>query len=253
MIPITFEAYALRGKIDRLSYFAGYVAAIKPKDYWTFINMGERAGAPNVDAGMGLVSATYGSLDDLRLRTSVYHVPSILTSSYADAAKVLRVSEQVRVRASGQGMVQGCNGQNLLTGHSFSTFAAGAKVELLWGPRDIWGVFTQVGSAANYRAPYGQWIGYTKQIVKDFDRAGERAWQAGFTVDVARLGLPGLTFSRPGDTGRSCDRPDHARAGGLHQRIRCRRHRSACLGRCVAVAEIAATARPLWPRQSIPR
>ena len=43
MIPITFEAYALRGRLGAVDY----VAAIKPKDYWTFINMAERAGAPN--------------------------------------------------------------------------------------------------------------------------------------------------------------------------------------------------------------
>lgn len=194
MVPITFEAYALRGKIDHLSYFAGYVAAIKPKDYSAFINMAERAGAPNVDAGMGLLSLTYGSLDDLRLRASAYYVPNILTSSYADAAKVLPLSETVRLRISGQGMVQGSNGRDLLTGTSFSTFALGAKVELLWGPFDIWGVYTQIGTAAAYRAPYGQWIGYTKQITKDFDRAGERAWQAGLTIDFAPFGLRGLSF-----------------------------------------------------------
>lgn len=194
MIPITFEAYALRGTIDRLSYFAGYVAAIKPKNYWTFINMGERAGAPNVDAGMALFSLRHGTLDDFRIRTALYYVPDIITSGSADIAKLLHVSEDLRVRLSGQGMVQGSNGRDLLTGTSFSTFAVGAKIELLWGPFDLWGVYTQTGSAAAYRAPYGQWIGYTKQITKDFDRAGERAWQAGLTFDFASIGLRGLNF-----------------------------------------------------------
>jgi hypothetical protein len=194
MVPITFEAYALRGRFGAVSYFAGYVAAIKPKDYWTFINMGERAGAPNVNAGMALASLTYGRLDDLRLRVSTYHVPDILTSSYVDIARTLAVSDGVRVRFSAQGMLQESNGSDRLTGTSFSTFAAGGRLDVLWGALDLWGVYTEVGRAAAYRAPYGQWIGYTKQMTRDFNRAGERAWQVGLTYDLASVGMDGLTF-----------------------------------------------------------
>ena len=64
----------------------------------------------------------------------------------------------------------------------------------MWGPATLWGVFTQTGSAAQYQTPYGQWIGYTKQITKDFDRAGERAWQVGVICDFAAIDVPGLTF-----------------------------------------------------------
>jgi len=48
--------------------------------------------------------------------------------------------------------------------------------------------------AADYRAPYGQWIGYTKQITKAFDRAGERAWQVDAIFDFKSIGLPGLSL-----------------------------------------------------------
>lgn len=194
MIPITFEAYALRGKIAAVDYFAGYVAAIKPKDYWTFINMGERAGAPNHNAGMGLVSLKYGSLDDLRLRGSVYYVPDILTSSYVDFGKTFGLGDRLRFRVESNAMVQGSNGLNLLTGLPFSTWSAGARATFLLDDFTVWGAYTQVGSAAAYRTPYGQWIGYTKQITLDFDRANERAWQVGLTYDFAGIGLPGLTF-----------------------------------------------------------
>ena len=37
-------------------------------------------------------------------------------------------------------------------------------------------------------------MGYTKQIVRDFDRAGERAWQAGLGFDFAAVDLPGIVF-----------------------------------------------------------
>lgn len=201
MIPITFEAYALRGRIASVNYFGGYVAAIKPKDYWTFINMGERAGAPNHNAGMGLFSLKYGSLDDLRLRGSVYYVPDILTSSYGDVGRTFALADRLRFRFESNVMVQGSNGLNLLTSQPFSTWSAGVRTTLLLADFAVWGAYTQTGSAAAYRTPYGQWIGYTKQITLDFDRANERAWQAGITYDFATIGLRGLTFLASGTFG----------------------------------------------------
>jgi hypothetical protein len=195
MIPNTFEAYALRGALGPVSYFAGYVAAMKFKGVPYFVNMAERAGAPNVNAGMALADVKYGDVDKVRLRSSVYYVPDILTSNYNDFVLGFPITESFRVRLGGQFMVQGSNGLNLLTGTSFGTFAAGGRVDLIWGPATLWGVFTQTGSAAQYQTPYGQWIGYTKQITKDFDRAGERAWQIGVIYDFSGIGLPGLLFT----------------------------------------------------------
>jgi outer membrane porin, OprD family len=195
MIPNTFEAYALRGVLGPVNYFAGYVAAMKFKGVPYFVNMAERAGAPNVNAGMGLGTVKYGDVDKVRLRSSVYYVPDILTSNYNDFVLGFPITDSLRVRLGGQFMVQGSNGLNLLTGTSFSTFAAGGRVDLIWGPATLWGVFTQTGSAAQYQTPYGQWIGYTKQITKDFDRAGERAWQVGLILDFAVIDLPGLVFT----------------------------------------------------------
>jgi outer membrane porin, OprD family len=192
MIPLTFEAYALRGKLGPVNYFAGYVAAIKPKESSAFINMAERAGAPNVNAG---------SIDDLRLRASAYHVPDILTSSYGDIVKTVTITDDLKVRLAANLMVQGSNGLNLLTGRPFSTWSAGGRTDLLWKEFGLWGAYTQTGSAAAYRAPYGQWIGYTKQITLDFDRANERAFQVGITYDFAGIGIPGLAFLASGTFG----------------------------------------------------
>lgn len=194
MVPITFEAYALRGRIATVNYFAGYVAAIKPKDYSTFINMAERAGASDYNAGMGLVSLKYGSLDDLRLRGSVYYVPDILTSSYGDFGKTVALSDRLKFRVESNVMAQGSKGLDLPTSQPFSTWSAGARVTLLLDDFTLWGAYTHTGNTAAYRAPYGQWIGYTKQITLDFDRANERAWQIGLTYDFAGIGFRGLTF-----------------------------------------------------------
>ena len=196
MVPQTFEAYALRGKLGDVRYFAGYVAAMKPRDYSVFINMGEAAGAPDVNAGMVLASLKYGdpTKDALAARASAYIVPDILWSSYYDATGAIPITEDFKVRLSGQFMVQGSTGANLLTGHPFGTFTVGGKVDAIWGPIMLTGAFMQTGSAAEYRTPYGIFIGYNKQEVLDFDRAGERSFQIGATYDFKGVGLPGATF-----------------------------------------------------------
>jgi len=194
MIPNTFEAYALRGRVSAAEYFAGYVAAIKPRDQSSFVNMAQQAGAPNVDAGMWLATVKYGSLETFGARTSLYHVPDILTSNYNDVAVTFPISDQVRIRLLGQAMAQGSNGANQLTGAPFSTFAAGGRINVIYGPLSVFGAYTQTGSAAAYRTPYGVWLGFTSQQVKDFNRAGERAVQAGAAFDFRVFGWRGLLF-----------------------------------------------------------
>ena len=195
MLPNTFEAYALRGELGAdVQYFAGYVAAIKRRDESSFANMAEVAGAPNVNAGMLLGSVKYGDLTKLRLRGAAYVVPDVLWSSYGDAGGTIALTDSLTLRLQGQVAVQGSTGANSLTRQPSSTFWAGGHANLAWGPWSLQLAFTQVGSAAAWRSPYGIWIGYAKRQVLNFDAAGERAWHIGAGYDFAAIGLPGLTF-----------------------------------------------------------
>lgn len=195
MIPATFEAYALRGELgNEFRYFAGYVAAMKPRDESGFANMAEVAGAPNVNSGMLLGSVKYGEITKLRLRASTYVVPDILWSSYGDAGGTIVITDDLILRLQGQLAVQGSTGANLLTGGAFSTFWGGGQADLGWGPLAFTLAYTQVGSAARWRSPYGVFIGYNKRQVLDFDRAGERSLQVGAAYDFTMIGLPGLNF-----------------------------------------------------------
>ena len=193
-LPQTFEAYALRGALGPVNYFAGYVAAMKPRDYSAFINMGEAAGTPNVNRGMALFSAKYGSMNDIQVRASTYYVPDILRSSYADVGGTIRVNDDLRVALAAQFAVQGSNGMNLLTGQPFSTFWGGFRADAFWGPMAFRLSYTQIGSAANWRNPYGIFIGYNKMQSLDFNRAGEMAVTAGASYDFKSTGLPGVIF-----------------------------------------------------------
>jgi hypothetical protein len=132
---------------------------------------------------------------DFALRLSAYDVPNILVSAYTDAVWVVRLSENYRLTLGGQYMSQNSTGDELLTGSSFHTWSAGLKVDLTRGPLTLTLAHNRTGDRAAYRSPYGTWAGYTSMIVKDFDRAGERALLAGTTLDFAGVGVPGLTFN----------------------------------------------------------
>lgn len=196
MTPATFEAYAMRGAVGPLTYFAGYIASIKKRDSTVFVNMAAAAGAPaNVTAaGMWLGSLRYAVSDGLKLRTSIYNVPNVLTSSYSDGEWLTPLFDGFKLKLAANFMVQGSNGANQLTGQAFSTFSTGARSDFIWGPATLAFAYTQTGSAAAYRAPYGLWMGYTRQLTFDFDRAGERAFKVEALFDFARLGLQGLAL-----------------------------------------------------------
>ncbi len=55
--------------------------------------------------------------------------------------------------------------------------------------------YTQTGSAAAYRSPYGTWAGYTSMIVKDFNRANEGAALIGMKLDLAVVKMPGFALT----------------------------------------------------------
>lgn len=196
MTPNTFEAYLLTGKLGSVGYLAGYVDKIKPRNSVDFIDMAKQAGAPTgVQQGMALVGLSYGAGDDFKARLSSYLVPNILVSGYGDASAWISLPADMNLRIGAQMMVQGSTGDNLLTGRPFSTWAGGLDAGLIIGDLTLRAFYTQTGSAAAYRSPYGTWAGYTSMIVKDFNRANESGLGIGATVDLAFLKAPGFAFT----------------------------------------------------------
>ena len=177
--------------IDTMAAIHSNAIADLEKEY---ARLGEAAGAPNVNKSMALFSAKYGSMNDLQVRASTYYVPDILWSSYADVGGTIKENEDLRVQLAAQFAVQGSNGMNLLTGQSFSTFWGGFRADAFWGPMAFRVSYTQIGSAAAWRNPYGIFIGYNKMQSLDFNRAGEMAVTAGATYDFKGAGLPGVIF-----------------------------------------------------------
>jgi hypothetical protein len=213
MTPNLFEAYALRGTVGRVAYFAGYVTRMKLRGQSEFDNMAQTAvnqygrGESVPSQGLYLGVLRYTPIHTLALRGSVYHVPDILSSGYGDVTWAAPMPARMKLVLSSNLMVQGSSSDTLI-GKPFSTWSGGARAILGWEDATVWTAYMQTGSASPYRTPYGQWIGYGKQITKDFDRANERAFQIGVTYDFDGLGLAGLNFRGSATMGSGALNPD---------------------------------------------
>ncbi len=53
--------------------------------------------------------------------------------------------------------------------------------------------FTTTDSEMEIQSPYGSYPGFVSLMRRDFNRAGEEAWQVGIAYDFARLGIDGLS------------------------------------------------------------
>jgi hypothetical protein len=195
MTPNTFEAVSLKGDLGVVNYYAGLLANMKKRNSDEFVNMAEAAGVTNEDSYLWLGGLEIDPAENLKMRASLYVVPDLLASSYADAAWTTPIGDDASLRLSGQFMYQGGVGSDLLMGCNCDTWVGGAKADLIFGGLTLTGGYTQTSEEFDYQAPYGSWPGYTGLIVKDFDRAGEKAVLAGFAYDFADLGAEGLVFN----------------------------------------------------------
>jgi hypothetical protein len=202
MTPRTFQGAALAGTAGGVDYFVGRLDKMKSRNWDHFEDVAGVAGAPaTVTEPLWLVSARGALGETLSLGFASYRVRHVLASTYADAAWLVPVGTDTRLRLGGQYMRQGSTGDRLLTGAAFGTSILGLKADLIHGPLTVSAIAMQTGRGAAYRMPFGSWAGYTSRIINNFNRAGERVRAIDAVVDCARLGAPGLTINATATTG----------------------------------------------------
>ena len=202
MTPNTFEGYTFDGKLAGVNYYGGYLDKMKPRNATGFVDMALIAGSTTTArSGMWLGGLSYAPQKNLALRLSAFHVPDILTSTYADVAWTTPLSETWTLRLGGQTMFQSSTGDNALTGASFDTWSGGVRADFLRASATLRTGYTQTGRGANYRSPYGTWAGYTSMAVTDFNRARENAFLLEGSYDFAAMKVPGLAVTAYGAFG----------------------------------------------------
>jgi hypothetical protein len=208
MTPNTFEGYTLAGKVGAVEYFGGYLTKMKKRNADSFVDLASAAGAVRGGSEqMYLAGVRVSPQKDLALRLSAYQVPNILSSLYADVAWQTPLRDDFKLRLGAQYMTQRSAGDDFLTGFAFDTWSAGAKADLIRGGATLSLAYNQTGTGAAYLSPYGTWAGYTSMIVRDFDRAGEKAFLIGGTYDFAALDVPGLVLNVAAVFGRDAIDP----------------------------------------------
>jgi len=194
MVPNTFEGGTLAGGFGPLSYFGGVLTAMKTRDADTFVNMADVAGVSR-NEDMVLGSLELAPADGVKLRSSAYAVPNVLASNYNDVTWRLPITPAASLDVSGQYMLQGGIGDQLLTGAGFRPWIAGLKGDLGIRSLTLTAGYTVNGTDDTWQSPYGVWPGFTHMMIKNFYRAGEHAVLLGAGLDGNGFGLPGLQLT----------------------------------------------------------
>ena len=215
MVPNTFEALTLSGKLGWARYDVGYLWNIKPRDSNDFISMSRQAGAGGDDEGLILGALSLSPIKDLVIYAGNYYVPNVFNTAFGKVEYTHPFTEDVKLQVGVQFTDQRGVGDERLG--DFTTWNAGAGARLLWRGLSL-GVATHfTDDNASIRTPYGSWPGYLSLMVTDFDRANEKAFGVGVKYDFSGTLLPfkvpGLTLHMIYAQGR--DREDPATGRGL--------------------------------------
>lgn len=191
MVPNTFEGVTLAGDLGPVTSFAGVLSAMKERDSDQFVNIAEVAGVAENEL-MYLGGLDVALAEDIRLRSSLYAVPDVLASSYSDARWTLALGDETGLTLSGQFMLQGGIGDELLTGPGFRPWLAGVQADFDYRGLTLTAGYTANGTDDSWKSPYGVWPGYTHMLIENFYRAGEQALLLGVRLDGHALGADGL-------------------------------------------------------------
>ena len=191
MVPNTFEAATLTGRIGPVGYNVGYLTAMKPRQEEDFQNMAEIAGVQDRNRGLVLTRLSAEPLPGLSLYVANYLVPDVFNTVYGNADYRRALAADLDFRIGIQYTDQRSTGDKFLG--DFQTWNFGIRGDLIWRGLTMGAAFGVTGDDATLRTPYGSWPGYLAFMETDFNRADEKAWGVGVRYDFgAGTLLPGL-------------------------------------------------------------
>ena len=193
MVPNTFEAVTLSGKLDAFRYDLGYLWTIKPRDSNDFISMSSQAGAAGDSEGLIMAAFAFTPIKDLLLYAANYYGLDTYNTVFTKGEYTHPLSKDLALQVGLQYTDQRGVGDERLG--DFNTWNVGAGARLLWKGLTLGVAAHFTGDEANIRQNYGSWPGYLSLAVTDFDRANEKAFGIGLKYD---FGGPQLPFQVPG-------------------------------------------------------
>jgi outer membrane OprD family porin len=182
MVPNTFEAVTLSGKVDWVRYDLGYVWNIKPRDSNDFISMSRQAGAGGENQGLILTSLTLTPIENLSIYTGNFYALDVFNTAFAKAEYTHTISPDLKLQFGLQYTNQRSVGDERVG--DFTTWNVGAAMRVVWRGLSLGAAGHFTGDDASIASPWGTWPGYLSLMVTDFDRANEKAFGVGLKYDV---------------------------------------------------------------------
>jgi outer membrane porin, OprD family len=195
MVPNTFEAVTLSGKLDWVKYDLGYVWSIKPRDSNDFLSMSRQAGASGDGQGLVLTSLTFTPIKDLSIYAGNFYGLDVFNTAFGKAEYTHTINKDLKLQFGVQFTDQRSVGDERVG--DFATWNAGAGMRVVWRGLTLGAAGHITDDDASIASPWGTWPGYLSLMVTDFDRANEKAFGVGLKYDFGGTLLP---FKIPGLT-----------------------------------------------------
>ena len=171
------------------------IGAIKPRDAIDFQSMASKAGAPNSNAGVGVLGGllTWGPAS---IGAIEYYSQDMLNIFYAEGKYGVSFGDGFNAIGAAQFVAQNSTGQNLLNGGNyFATNQFGAKVDLGYQTGILTVGYSVVNPSFAIQTPWSANPFYTDAQIQAFNRAGEQALMVGLSYVFTPIGLPGVAAS----------------------------------------------------------
>jgi hypothetical protein len=203
MVPNTFEGAQLVTLPDSArsyDYAIGYMSEIKQRDSNAFVSMSQAlvGGMTPINNGAYYAMVKYRPLPGLSTVAMDYQVNDFVNTGFVQAEYDFRQPKDVPNWILGANVIdQASNGEDLLTGTSFQTYQASAKVQMYYVGWTAFAAGSATGDQQKIFSPFGTKPNYTDMQQVSFDNANEKALGASLAYDLGyafgNYGLSGLS------------------------------------------------------------
>lgn len=198
MVPNTFEGATLVSLPDKdrnYDYALGYLWTVKQRDSNDFISMANAlAGADIENRGAPFFMVKYRPVAGLSLALMDYYVQDFVNTGFAQAEYDFRQPKNIPNWVIGANVIdQRSVGADLLTGNTFQTYQASAKLQMSYAGWTLFAAGSITGNDSKINSPFGTKPNYTDMQQVSFDNAGEKAIGGSAAYDFGQLGLSGVS------------------------------------------------------------
>jgi hypothetical protein len=246
MVPNTFEAYTLTGSAKDVSYTGGYITKIKVRNSESFAAMSNAAGGTGSHEGVVYAGATWAFAKNAYVRLDEQYGVDVFNTFYVDGQVPIAIDDKTSLTLGAQYTAQKSVGDAQIG--SFSTWGAGLRAAIAYGPFGAQLLYTQTGTGFDTQNPFGDHPSYLNLQQVPFNTAGEKAWGIGGNVNFAGFGLPGLTAAAIYASGR--DRINAGTGAAIPTRDETNVRVDYAFAKGTALEGLVATLRSSWLHQS---